>query len=116
MDSPGRICASADLVERGPGFRFEVKLAGEAVPAFVVRYEGRAYAFLNRCAHVSVELDWENGQFFDSARLYLICSTHGALYEPDSGYCVAGPCKGANLSAVAVRERDGAIFVDGVTE
>ncbi len=116
MDRSVRICASADLVERGPGFRFKVRRAGELAPAFVIRYEGRPQAFLNRCAHVSVELDWENGQFFDSSRLYLICSTHGAMYEPDSGYCVAGPCKGASLTAIAVEERDGAVFLEGVTE
>lgn len=113
MDKSGRICASADLVERGPGHRFEVRQAGNLAPAFVVRYNGRACAFLNRCAHASVELDWEPGQFFDPTRVYLICSTHGAIYEPDSGRCIAGPCKGALLSAIAVEERDDSIFLEG---
>jgi len=115
MDKLHRICASAELIERGPGRRFEVRLDGELAPAFVVRYNGRACAFLNRCAHVSVELDWEPGRFFDPAQVYLICSTHGAVYEPDSGRCVAGPCKGARLSAIAVEERDGSIYLEGPT-
>lgn len=111
MVSSGRICASADVLERGPGRRFEVDRAGEPAPAFVVRFNGRAYAFVNRCAHASVELDWEQGQFFDITRLYLICATHGAIYEPDSGRCIAGPCKGARLTAIAVEEREGSIFL-----
>lgn len=112
MDKSGRICASVEVIERGPGHRFEVpKKDGEPAPAFVVRYEGRAYAFLNRCAHVSVELDWEQGQFFDTTRLYLICATHGAIYEPDSGRCIAGPCKGARLTAIAVDEHDGSVYL-----
>ena len=116
MDKSGRICASAELLESGPGRRFEVPYQGALAPAFVVRYHGQVRAFLNRCAHVSVELDWEPGQFFDPARVYLICSTHGAIYEPDGGRCIAGPCKGARLTTVSVEERDGSIFLEGLTE
>ncbi|MBK7664026.1 MAG: Rieske 2Fe-2S domain-containing protein [Sterolibacteriaceae bacterium] len=115
MDKSVRICSSTEVVERGQGHRFELRQAGESAPAFVVRYNGRARAFFNRCAHVSVELDWELGQFFDPTRVYLICSTHGAIYEPDSGRCIAGPCKGARLSAIAVQELDGWIFLEGPT-
>jgi len=41
------------------------------------------------------ELDWQPGEFFDIAGVYLVCSTHGAIFEPNSGLCVAGPCRGA---------------------
>ena len=42
----------------------------------------------------------------------LVCAAHGALYEPDTGRCVAGPCLGARLVGLRVREReDGAIAV-----
>ena len=53
--------------------------ASEAA-AFAVRFRGRVRAFLNRCGHLPVELDWEEGRFFDASGLYLICATHGALY------------------------------------
>ena len=69
------------------------------------------YAYLNRCAHIPVELDWMEGEFFDKAGLYLICATHGATYEPDTGHCVMGPCKGQHLAAVAVEERDGQVYL-----
>lgn len=104
------ICVSDALVEGGAGIRFEVHRGGEVMPAFVIRFHGVARAYINECQHQATELDWNPGEFFDADRLYLICATHGACYEPASGLCVDGPCTGACLAAVAVRERDGAIY------
>jgi nitrite reductase/ring-hydroxylating ferredoxin subunit len=105
------ICAADELTERGNGVRFTVQRHGREEPAFVVRHGGVVRAFLNRCAHVPVELDWSEGQFFDFSGLYLICSTHGATYLPDSGYCVGGPCKGARLQRLQVEELDGKVYL-----
>jgi nitrite reductase/ring-hydroxylating ferredoxin subunit len=104
---PRRICASGELIEGGPGLRFTVTRRGSEEAAFAVRFRGRVYAFLNRCGHVPVELDWQHGEFFDSSGLYLICATHGALYAPDSGRCLGGRCNGKGLDPVAVAEHDG---------
>lgn len=106
------ICASADLVDGGDGVRFVVQRGGQGVAAFAVRYRGKVYAYINRCAHVAVELDWQPGRFFDSDGLYLICATHGALYRPESGACVEGPCRGGRLEMLPVVERDGGVFLD----
>lgn len=105
------ICAAADLVEQGRGVRFEVEQQGQRHPAFVVRFEGRVRAFLNRCGHLPSELDWQEGEFFDDSRLYLVCATHGALYHPASGACVGGRCAGRGLIPVPVVERDGNVYV-----
>lgn len=109
-----RVCASDELLDGGAGVRRAAKLGGGDVVVFFVRYDGRAYGYLNRCAHVPMELDWAEGQFFESSGLYLMCSTHGATYEPDSGRCVGGPCRGGALHKLRVEERDsdgGAIVV-----
>jgi len=67
--------------------------------------------YLNRCAHTGLELDWVPGRFLDSERRWLICAAHGALYEPGSGACAAGPCAGrGDLVAVAVLEIDGVVY------
>lgn len=105
------IAPSAEVTERGPGVRFVVVRDGRSVPAFVVRFDGVAHAYLNVCAHQAVELDWEEGAFFDEAREHLVCATHGALYHPATGHCVAGPCRGRALTRVAVVERDGEVRV-----
>lgn len=106
-----RICASDELIEGGRGVRFMVDRQGVREPAFVVRFGGRVHAYLNRCAHVPVELDWQQGEFFDHSGLYLICATHGALYAPESGLCLGGRCNGKGLVAVAVIEQDRLIFL-----
>lgn len=113
-DAARMICSSDTLAERGKGVRFTLEYQGATRPAFAIRYEGRVYAYLNSCAHVLVELDWLEGEFFDHSKLYLICATHGATYEPDSGYCVLGPCRGKSLVALPVAERGGAVLL--VTE
>jgi len=103
------ICASPALAEASLGIRFALD---EATNGFVVRFRGRPAAFVNRCPHVGTELDWQPGEFFEESGLYLVCSTHGAIFEPDTGKCVAGPCRGASLEPLQVRERDGQVFLD----
>jgi nitrite reductase/ring-hydroxylating ferredoxin subunit len=112
--SPRVICASADLAEAGQGVRFEVGYRGETAAAFVVRYEGQVHAYLNRCPHVAMELDWLPGAFFDFESRDLICSTHGAVFSASSGKCLGGPCAGRPLVKLAVEESGGFIVLKEV--
>jgi nitrite reductase/ring-hydroxylating ferredoxin subunit len=104
------ICDADALAEGGRGVRFAVSAFGDAATGFVVRYDGKAHAYLNRCAHVPIELDWAEGEFFESSGLYLMCSTHGAIYVPESGACVGGPCKGGRLRPITVHEEKDKIY------
>ena len=110
------ICASSELADGGDGVRFELRWRGETVPAFAVRHQGRVYAYLNRCAHVQMELDWKPGKFFAAEGGYLICSTHGALYAPESGECRGGPCRGGALVGLETVEAGGKIYVKGASD
>lgn len=104
------ICASAALEEGGKGVRFPVTAGGEDSTGFAIRYDSAVFAYLNRCAHVPIELDWNEGEFFESSGLYLMCSTHGALYTPETGRCAGGPCRGGRLRSINVFEEDGQVF------
>jgi len=106
------ICSSGEVAEAGQGFRFAIERFGRTTPAFVVRYKGQVFAYLNECGHVPAELDWLPGQFFDDSKLYLICSIHGALYAPESGRCLGGRCQGKGLKPLKVQEIDGQIFLE----
>ena len=111
-DNERVICRSEDLQERGLGLRFELPELGGRVTGFAIRFEGRVHAYVNQCAHIPVELDWNEGDFFNITKDYLICATHGAHYRPDSGYCVMGPCKGQHLRTIRVYEQDRQVVID----
>lgn len=105
------ICDSAALIDSGDGVRFETVFRGRTEPAFAIRYEGRVRAYLNRCAHMPMELDWKPGKFFDGEGLLLICSTHGAAFEPGTGECVGGPCFEPGLVPLDVEEHEGRVIL-----
>ena len=102
------ICRTETLAEGGLGVRFPI---AEATNGFVIRFRGSVRAYVNRCPHMGTELDWQPGELFDASGAYLVCSTHGALFEPLTGYCVAGPCRGASLQEIAAVEFDGKVLV-----
>jgi len=106
------ICSGELVVEASKGFRFIVERYGRGVSAFVIRFHGQVYGYLNECAHVPAELDWLPGEFFDDSKLYLICSIHGALYAPETGRCIGGRCQGKGLKPLKVHEIDGQIFLE----
>lgn len=103
---------SDELEDAGLGLRFDMPMYGEYATGFVVRFKGRVYAYVNQCAHVPVELDWQQGEFFTPTKDYLICATHGAHYAPNTGECAMGPCKGKFLKPILVKEEGQKITVD----
>ena len=104
------VCDAAALIDGGKGIRFPVTAGGEHTTGFVVRHRGKVYGYLNRCAHVPIELDWAEGEFFESSGFYLMCSTHGAIYAPESGRCQGGPCRGGKLLPIVISEANNQVF------
>jgi nitrite reductase/ring-hydroxylating ferredoxin subunit len=102
------LCNSGDLVDGGQAVPFDVLHAGQTCRAFAVRWQGRPHAYLNRCAHVAMEMDWQPNRFFDDSGRWLLCGTHGAVYRPDTGACAGGPCRGG-LVKIELTERDGVV-------
>lgn len=107
---PLPLCASADLAERGRAYVFDVLHYREPARAFALRYDGKVVAYLNRCLHVPAEMDWQPGEFLDGDKRFIICSIHGAVYEPESGRCAGGPCGRGKLTSIEVEERDGQVY------
>ncbi len=106
MAKPERvICRVDQLADGGAAVRFEAKFSAldRDLPCFAISYGGAVYAYVNSCPHRGTELDWQPGEVFEETGLYLVCATHGALFEPDSGLCVGGPCHGAHLRALPVK-------------
>jgi nitrite reductase/ring-hydroxylating ferredoxin subunit len=107
---PQALCLSDALIERGRALVFDVIHYRQAARAFALRFDGQVVAYLNRCVHVPTEMDWQPGEFLDSAKEYILCSIHGAAYQPRDGHCVGGPCGRGKLTALRVEERDGQVY------
>jgi nitrite reductase/ring-hydroxylating ferredoxin subunit len=103
------LCNATDLVEGGLAVPFDVIYAGQTCRAFGVRFGGQPQAYLNRCSHVAMELDWQPNSVFDASGQWLLCASHGAAYHPETGECAAGPCRGG-LVKILLSERDGVVF------
>jgi nitrite reductase/ring-hydroxylating ferredoxin subunit len=117
------ICSTKDIQAGGLAYRFQI-ICGQItpfpgmnadeddfLPAFLIQFGQAYHAYLNRCAHVAMELDWNPGEVFDLEREHLVCATHYAVYDPSSGKCLSGPCpKGAHLIALPVTLKDGLIY------
>ena len=101
------ICRLGDLAEGGRAVKFTIASGEPAfqTSCFAIVFDGVVHAYVNSCPHRGTELDWQPGEVFEETGLYLICATHGALFEPDSGLCVAGPCHGARLQSLAIDVR-----------
>ena len=116
LDGRVAICRGAELVNGGKGHRFSIEKDGEKIPAFVVRFEDRVHGYINQCSHQAFELDWNPGEFFDLNRRYLMCSTHGALFNPENGACVFGRCSGVGLKKLDILELGDKVYLENSTK
>lgn len=107
------VCASEELAPGGTA-TLPLPDAPSGMPrsAVVLRLaDGTLRAYLNLCMHLPIPLDSGRGRFFDKEGKHLLCRTHGALYRPDDGYCVEGPCQGMRLERLSVEEAGGRVRV-----
>ncbi len=110
MQRSRRICKTPDLPP-GKSVKFAYKVDGINYEGFAINFRGRLAAFENTCKHIPIPLDYDDNQFFTPDGEHLICSTHGAVYHPLSGHCLAGPCEGARLTKLHAMKIDGDIWV-----
>ena len=79
---------------------------------FITQRDGAFFAYQNICPHLKVELEFLENQFLDQDGEYIQCSTHGALFEVESGECISGPCIGDKLEKVNIAvHSDGGIYI-----
>jgi len=95
------LCRLADL--KATSCR-EFRLGGGDWPlkGFVVSVAGGVRAYVNRCPHRALSLNLLPDTFLSRDRLVIVCCMHGAIFEKNSGLCVAGPCAGRALAQIPV--------------
>jgi nitrite reductase/ring-hydroxylating ferredoxin subunit len=102
--------ARLDQLPPGTTKKFLLTRDGREIEAFVLRHRAGVVAYVNRCCHIPMTMDWVENQFLSDDGAHILCATHGALYEPVDGTCVAGPPLGQRLTAVPLQIRDGVIL------
>lgn len=101
------LCAVDDIAE-GAAKGFEI----DRDSVFALRFDGQIHVYRNSCPHLGVELNWLEDQFFDADGVLIQCATHGALFDPASGACLAGPCRGQALERMPCQIEDGLLYLD----
>ncbi len=97
-----------------PGCReFSIGEGDWPFKGFVVRQGDEVFAYQNFCVHAGHPLNWRPDAFLTKNKDAIICASHGAMFQIDSGACIGGPCKGRELRTVEVEVRDGEVFVTG---
>ncbi len=95
----------------GSARSFSTKIKGRVFQGLVVKKNGKYFAYQNLCQHLPITLDLKDDNFFTHDRKFLQCHMHGAMYELETGHCVAGPCEGANLVLLPVVEEESRLIV-----
>ncbi|MFN2376891.1 MAG: Rieske (2Fe-2S) protein [Candidatus Binatia bacterium] len=104
------VCREEDLAE-GSTVKFRLGKGKHPAEGFVVRRRGRLHAWRNECRHVPMQMDWVENRFLSRDGCWIQCATHVALYEIDTGLCVAGPPSGKRLLRLDVNVENGMIVV-----
>ena len=103
--------ANMHEIEEPGAMEFRVGDGDWPFKGIVLRWEGAVYAYANACAHLGHPLNFAPDRFFTPDQKFLLCGSHGAMFEPDTGLCIGGPCLGATLRALDCRVKGNLIFV-----
>lgn len=110
MNAPVFLCRSDELSDRR--YReFTVEADGEPVFLVATRHRGEPRAWFNVCPHQGRALNFAPDRFLTDDDGHLVCCAHGAVFEPDHGRCISGPCQNAELKAVAISETGGEVTI-----
>ena len=100
------------FLEDGSTIKFTCERNTIIESGFVVFFEGQYHAYINQCKHMPIELDYKPNEFMDDEKQWILCSTHGAIYHPATGECVAGPCRGKLLEKLNIIESNDVLWIE----
>jgi len=105
-----KLCNLSDI-EDGNSAAFTVILDGKSKMVLAVRRDNEVFVYLNSCPHTGAPLDIHAGKFLDKEKKHILCSTHGALFQIEDGYCIFGPCRSSYLEAVPIIIKDESVLI-----
>jgi len=99
------LCQTNELEEyqtRG----FTVEIGDDSLDFLLLKQDGDIRAYLNFCPHLGIPLNWQPDEFMSMEGTHIQCSTHGALFQLEDGYCFSGPCRGESLTPLNIEISD----------
>ena len=108
-----RLCP-VDAIEDEEARGFTLGSGTQRRELLVYRRGGQVFGYVNSCQHAGTPLEMEPDRFMTADGSLLLCHTHGALFEPTTGHCLSGPCRGKRLQPLElVVEPDGWVRLAG---
>jgi len=104
------LCALDDIADGGSNGFFTETSDGRLL-YMVIRKGDEVFVYENKCPHIGMPLDYRPGQFLNADGSMIQCSTHGAKFRIEDGYCVSGPCEGDRLKSISKEIRDGRVYL-----
>ena len=106
---PGtRLCRIEDIGDPGAkGFRFRKDQALFA--GFLVRQGEAVVGYVDSCPHNGWPLAVFDDLYLTKPGDRILCAAHGAVFRPDDGLCVGGPCAGDSLTPWAIAVVNGEV-------
>ena len=97
-------------IEDGASRNFVLQMRSGRFHGFVLRKGDQVFGYVDRCPHQGLPLAQKLDDYLTLDGKHVICSWHGALFDPENGRCLGGPCNGAGLTAWPVEVRGDDIF------
>ena len=106
------VIEKSKIVDDSSTYRFTFDEDGKEKSGFVIFFDNTYHVYRNECQHLPVELDWQENEFLDDEKIFIVCATHGAIYEPSTGECIVGPCQGSFLKKIEFIEDQDKIVIN----
>lgn len=110
LDVERVVCRMSDLDEHGAR-AFTLGTGDWPLRGFVVRVAAEIRGYVNHCPHAGHPLNLRPHKFLTPDGALILCSSHGAVFEKQTGYCVAGPCAGRSLRPVPLTVESGYVLL-----
>jgi nitrite reductase/ring-hydroxylating ferredoxin subunit len=105
--APGAdVCACADVADGASRV-----VAFGNFELIVVRTGADVFGYVNECKHMGVGLNLLDDHAVETNDHHMVCQYHYAAYRFNDGYCTAGPCEGASLTAIPLAVRGDRIVI-----
>lgn len=108
---PGHQLCEAEAIDDGGVKEFVFGEGKDAFRMLVLRSGEAVWGYVNACPHFWVPLNTGEGGFLVFEHAQIFCATHYAVFRYEDGYCEDGPCQGAYLERVPLRNAEGQVRI-----